>query len=275
MLTALSVPVLLEHVMHAVTLAITVVVVAVPEGLPMMITVVLSSNMRRMLKDHVLVRKLVGIETSGSLNLLFTDKTGTLTTGPAGGHPFCGRSRAGLLAGPHCCGSKAAPTACRGADCCRCNSESLSRPRGIFSAATPPTARLLQYVLPLPDEPEPRRLNHLPFDSSRKYSAARPEGDRVYIKGAPEILLPHCTQFMDTDGRIRPLQAARLIEEWQKLTGRAMRVLLLAVSDEPMCDDRLPATRLSCSDWSVFGTTSVRRPHVRWLRFAEPAFRWS
>ncbi|MBQ9861582.1 MAG: HAD-IC family P-type ATPase, partial [Clostridia bacterium] len=53
------------HVLHAITLAITVVVVAVPEGLPMMITVVLSSNMRRMLKDQVLVRKLVGIETSG------------------------------------------------------------------------------------------------------------------------------------------------------------------------------------------------------------------
>ena len=69
------------HVLHALTPAITVVVVAVPEGLPMMITVVLSSNMRRMLKDHVLVRKLVGIETSGSLNILFTDKTGTLTKG--------------------------------------------------------------------------------------------------------------------------------------------------------------------------------------------------
>lgn len=67
--------------LHALTLGITVVVVAVPEGLPMMITVVLSSNMRRMLKDHVLVRKLVGIETSGSLNILFTDKTGTLTRG--------------------------------------------------------------------------------------------------------------------------------------------------------------------------------------------------
>ena len=47
----------------------------------MMITVVLSSNMRRMLKDGILVRKLVGIETAGSLNILFTDKTGTLTTG--------------------------------------------------------------------------------------------------------------------------------------------------------------------------------------------------
>lgn len=47
----------------------------------MMITLVLSSNMKRMLKDNILVRKLMGIETAGSLNILFTDKTGTLTKG--------------------------------------------------------------------------------------------------------------------------------------------------------------------------------------------------
>ncbi len=67
--------------LHALTLMITVVVVAAPEGLPMMVTVVLSANMKKMLKDKVLVKKLVGIETAGSLNILFTDKTGTITTG--------------------------------------------------------------------------------------------------------------------------------------------------------------------------------------------------
>ncbi|MBQ9116320.1 MAG: cation-transporting P-type ATPase, partial [Clostridia bacterium] len=66
---------------HAVTLGVPVVVMAVPEGLPMMITVVLASNMLRMQKAHVMVRKLVGIETAGSINVLFTDKTGTLTYG--------------------------------------------------------------------------------------------------------------------------------------------------------------------------------------------------
>lgn len=51
----------------------------------MMITVVLSSNMKRMLRSGVLVRRLVGIETAGSIDILFTDKTGTLTTGKAHG----------------------------------------------------------------------------------------------------------------------------------------------------------------------------------------------
>lgn len=69
------------YLLNALTLCVTIIVVSVPEGLPMMITLVLSSNMKRMLKDNVLVRKLVGIETAGSINVLFTDKTGTLTNG--------------------------------------------------------------------------------------------------------------------------------------------------------------------------------------------------
>ena len=69
------------YILDALTLAVSIIVVSVPEGLPMMITLVLSSNMKRMLKDNVLVRKLVGIETAGNINILFADKTGTLTNG--------------------------------------------------------------------------------------------------------------------------------------------------------------------------------------------------
>ena len=79
--TVTNFPVMFGHVLYALTLSVTIIVVAVPEGLPMMITLVLSSNMKRMLKNNVLVRKLVGIETAGSINILFTDKTGTLTKG--------------------------------------------------------------------------------------------------------------------------------------------------------------------------------------------------
>ena len=65
-----SLPFVLERLLHAATLCITVIVVAVPEGLPMMITLVLSTNMLRMQRDNVLVSKLPGTETAGSLNLL-------------------------------------------------------------------------------------------------------------------------------------------------------------------------------------------------------------
>ena len=73
--------VMFGYVLDALTLCVTIIVVSVPEGLPMMITLVLSSNMKRMLKDNVLVRKLIGIETAGNINVLLTDKTGTLTKG--------------------------------------------------------------------------------------------------------------------------------------------------------------------------------------------------
>lgn len=76
-----DIPFMFSTLVHALTLMITVVVVAAPEGLPMMITVVLSANMKKMMRDGVLVKKLVGIETAGSMNILFTDKTGTITTG--------------------------------------------------------------------------------------------------------------------------------------------------------------------------------------------------
>ena len=72
---------LFSTLVSALTLMITITIVAAPEGLPMMITVVLSANMKRMLSDKILVKKMVGIETAGSMNILFTDKTGTLTEG--------------------------------------------------------------------------------------------------------------------------------------------------------------------------------------------------
>ena len=72
---------IVSELLHALTLAVTVIVVAVPEGLPMMISVVLSSNMFRMARDSVMVRRPIGIETAGNMNLLFCDKTGTLTRG--------------------------------------------------------------------------------------------------------------------------------------------------------------------------------------------------
>lgn len=73
--------VMMNYIIYALTLAVTIIVVAVPEGLPMMITLVLSRNMKKMIKENVLVRKLTGIETAGNINILFTDKTGTLTKG--------------------------------------------------------------------------------------------------------------------------------------------------------------------------------------------------
>ncbi len=75
------IPLMIKDVLNALLIAITIVVMAVPEGLPLMIAIVLMQNTSKMLKHNVLVRKAVGIETAGSLNILFSDKTGTITKG--------------------------------------------------------------------------------------------------------------------------------------------------------------------------------------------------
>lgn len=68
-------------IVEAVSLAVVIIVCAVPEGLPLMISLVLMQNTSKMLDHNVLVRKAEGIETAGSLNILFSDKTGTITKG--------------------------------------------------------------------------------------------------------------------------------------------------------------------------------------------------
>ncbi len=72
---------ILKNIMNAVSVAVTIIVCAVPEGLPLVIALVLMQNTGKLYKLNVLVRKSIGIETAGSLNILFSDKTGTITKG--------------------------------------------------------------------------------------------------------------------------------------------------------------------------------------------------
>lgn len=220
-------PTLLELLLHAATLAISVVIVAVPEGLPMMITVVLSRSMLRMQKSGVMVRKLTGIETAGSLDLLFTDKTGTLTRGRL--------TVEGLLLGN---ATQLAPRelaqypdlhlALR--ECCLLNTSAGWTAHGPSGGNATDRALL---ELAGRESLSARRLRYQPFDPSRKYAAASVENGRFpcYIKGAPELLLPRCTQFLAPDG-IKPLQPSALSPLWKKQAAQGIRVLCLCAAGE-------------------------------------------
>ena len=219
---------------HALTLGLTVLVVAVPEGLPMMIAVVLSSNIKRMVKDQVLVRKPVGIEAAGSMNLLFTDKTGTLTEGKLS----VGR----ILAGdgtvyrdiPDL--KKAAPTLFGYlADACRINTASVAgvgedgSPRALGGNAT--DRALLEAVLPFTPRSRSEFLFTVPFDSDKKASCAlaRREGREVlYVKGAPERLLGRLTDAYRPDGTRGSLDRAALERRIKTMTEKGGRVILCA-----------------------------------------------
>ncbi len=216
------------RLLHALTLATAVVVMAVPEGLPMMITVVLSSNMFRMLRDQVMVRKLVGIETSGSLNILFTDKTGTLTKGKLQVVRILegsGRSAERIKKCSPAIRELLTLSALYNTGCV------LSKGCPLGGNAT--DRALLESVLPI----DPKRFSYtvkerIPFDSAYKFSAARIAGEREYIlvKGAPEKLLPHCRYYLDEQGERHPFSPTAMEEQRRLLSAKAIRMLAVATS---------------------------------------------
>lgn len=216
-----SLPTLLELLLHAAMLAIGVVIVAVPEGLPMMITVVLSRCMGRMQKDGVMVRRLTGVETAGSLNILFTDKTGTLTEGRL--------AVESLLCGD---GSRLSPADLRenpalmrlvGLCCVCCSGASWTDGKAVGGNAT--DRALLRFARPLYSE-QIVRENYLPFDSARKYTEAHAEGTR-FVVGSPDLLLPQCVGFFDGEGNVFSIRRELPDSLWRQSAGEGRRVVCL------------------------------------------------
>lgn len=233
-------PVISGHILYALTLSVTIIVVAVPEGLPMMITLVLSSNMKRMLKNHVLVRKLVGIETAGSINILFTDKTGTLTKGSL--------EVVGLLNGNLKMYQNERELS-KNASFYQIVQKSIvynnasnydEESKKIIGGNTTDRA-LLRFISPH-FEKTARILQTIPFDSKNKYSVCLLE-DMKLIKGAPEKLLPLCHYYYNEMGKKSILSSTRRIENMiSEATQQGIRVLVMATSDSrdvKLLQDRL------------------------------------
>lgn len=259
-------PYLLDHLLHALMLALTVIVVAVPEGLPMMIAVVLSSNIRRMVRDQVLVRKPVGIEAAGSMDLLFTDKTGTLT---------CGSMAVGaiLLAQGEEISSygrlrrTAPPIAERYERLCRYNSSARwSDGRAVGGNATD---RALLTSLGGIGGQEEQILEWLPFDSARKYAAVRLR-EETWIKGAPERLLPFLRYAYTKEGSRIPFSSvsASLRQRVHEMTSAGGRVLFLAEGERMPREGDLGALTFLCAVLLKDPIRAEARESVRELREA-------
>lgn len=231
-------PQLFSDVITALILAVVVIVMAVPEGLPMMVAIVLSTNMRKLLKDKVLVRKLLGIEAAGSVNVLFTDKTGTLTKGELQVSAF--------LNGEHSAypSFDAIPLGLRNllGIALKYNTIAVvdtSQPDLLKIIGADRTEQaLLRYIEPALRQTEDiEALDNIAFNAERKFSATRISGAQnlTLVKGAPEILLAQCTHYWDNDGVRREFtDMAALNVELDILAGRSMRLLAVATSDTPL-----------------------------------------
>ncbi len=229
--------VLAATLIHALTLMITVIVVAAPEGLPMMITVVLSANMKRMLADNVLVKKLVGIETAGSMNILFTDKTGTITEGK----PEC--ERFVTADGSY----KTLTTLKRTGEIfnilnlsAKYNTDVIERENEVTGGNT--TDRGIYEFFKSEKTSTHEILAKTPFTSERKYSSVKLKNTKTLIKGGAELILSATAAVMNSDGRVSTFNAERFYAEYKEASKRGERVLAVALGDDDrLCDLTLVA----------------------------------
>ena len=201
-----------EVVLKYFMMAVTLIVMAVPEGLPMAVTLALALNMRRMLKSNNLVRKLQASETMGAVTCICTDKTGTLTENRM------------TVSDVRCMMDDG-----RGSDLSPQPSD-LYNAIALNTTAThdvgnPTEQALLRWLVAQGVDYQQLREAHPitarePFSTERKYMSTT-VGDTIYIKGAPEIVMAMC-EMTDEERQ----QAEKQLAEWQQ---HAMRTLAIAV----------------------------------------------
>ena len=221
---------LINCLVNALTLMITMIVVAAPEGLPMMITVVLSANMKKMLRDNILVKKLVGIETAGSMNILFTDKTGTITSG----RPECEKivtvsgSYKGLAA------LKKMPRIYEILSIsARYNTDVVSAASTVTGGNA--TDRAIYDFFLSAEVPECQVIRKEAFSSEKKYSSVTLKNGKTLIKGAAELILSSCKTALNADGDIIRLNAHAVYNEYLEAARSGQRVIGVAMADEENC----------------------------------------
>ena len=221
-----------ELIINAVTVAVTIIVCAVPEGLPMLTSILLSYQSLRMAKDNVLVRKINGLETAGSLSILFSDKTGTITEGR-------------LSVVEIATGALETRTRMQLDEIPPAWMDEIILGVGVNNGATASdgniiggnsTDRALLSFLSdcrVLDRIAGTEVVHFEaFNSTRKSSSVtvnRSGKVLTYIKGAPERILDRCDTYLDENGRVRPLAGTDALTGYINAQAcRSMRLLAVA-----------------------------------------------
>ena len=235
-----------KDLLEVLMLAVVIIVMAVPEGLPLMIAIVLMQNTSKMLQNNVLVRKPIGIETAGSLNILFSDKTGTITKGELEVVEFFD----GYLKDSYQSSNyiKEYMGLCIGK-----NTGAMFDNNDKVIGGNATDKALLNFL----GKNEMNSLNDIKvvksqgFNSANKYSAAELENVTVY-KGAPERLLGKATKYINENGQVLPIDKDKLNAKIDSLADKAMRVLSFAYSESELIEDALP------DDLVIVGFVGIR-----------------
>lgn len=222
----------IAYFLQSLMIAVTLVVVSVPEGLPMAVTLSLAYSMRRMLKTHNLVRKLHACETMGATTVICTDKTGTLTQNQMQVH----ETDFPELVDQRLDGSPMARIVAEGIAVNSTAQLDLSDRSKPMALGNPTEGALLLWLnsngLDYNELKDAVSLvDELPFTTERKYMATlvdRKDGGRfLYIKGAPEIVMSFCNMFPDG------VTAETVSDKLSEYQNKAMRTLGFAYAEIP------------------------------------------
>ncbi len=224
-------PFVISSLISAFTLALTVIVMAVPEGLPMMIAVVLSRNAKKMSRDNVLVRHAPGIEAAGCMNLLFTDKTGTLT---------CGRPQVSriITSFGEFKSAKRLTEASKSVytmlSLCSRYTSDVSESSGVrFHTVNAADRALIEFCGADMWKQTAKRVVYDRFDSVKKCASAIVlcNGKEIMlIKGAPEIIMKSAKYALGEDGDICAINKAVFEESIRRYSAEGERVIVCATS---------------------------------------------
>ncbi len=187
-----------------------------------MITLVLSSNMKRMLKDNVLVRKLVGIETAGNINILLTDKTGTLTKGQLEVVKVLNGNLESLTKNDIINNKRNF----KYFEALSYNTDSMYDKNMNVVGGNSTDRSILKY-LNKEIQIKKKISNQKHFDSNYKYSSVTVQ-DVTYFKGASEVILPKCTKYLKNGEEIRLNNFEWINSEIRSATSKGIRVIMLA-----------------------------------------------
>lgn len=226
----------ISDVVSSLIIGITVIVVAVPEGLPLMIAIVCSLNMKKMLKANVLVRRLIGIETAGGINILFTDKTGTITTGKPKVVKFYDGYGGEFSSFSHINESLSRLVAVGAV-----NSSAKFSSDGIIGGNATDKA-LLEFVGKKNiNLGEAKVVKAVPFSSEKKFSAVTVDiGQKItLVKGAPELIISRCDSCYKQDGTKCGFDRKLTDKILNTSARRSMRSIAIGVFDGEI-GDKLP-----------------------------------
>lgn len=214
--------------LSSLILGVSIIVMAVPEGLPLMNTMVQGLNVGKMLKAHIYVKNPKAIETAGYLTHIYTDKTGTLTNGKM--------TVANVITGDSVIYNSFSDISefiqkdiVIGAGL---NNDATISGEGKAIGSNDTDRALITYLAIENGVNIDKSIveSSEPFDSRVKYATVTMPNGVKYLKGAPDIIMKGCLSYIDKDGNQKPISEdimKKLKETWNAQTNRAMRVIAL------------------------------------------------